>query len=168
MKTKIIELKPDTEIIEATQGRFGRHPLKHILDSGYGQTVWVYGEEFGPCMLVTGVKGICAALEAVYDELPTIPVDELPEAYGFDGWDSAGERTETVYSPETAKARFEARIEAARAGKREYPELIEGYHYQSNSSGTGIVSVSDYEWIRELKTSDLEEWGINLQIRRVA
>jgi hypothetical protein len=35
------------------------------------------------------------------------------------------------------------------------PELIEGYEYQSNASGTGIVDVGHYAWMREVEASDI-------------
>lgn len=37
--------------------------------------------------------------------------------------------------------------------------LIEGYQHQSNASGTGIVNVGHYEWLREATDSEIAEIG---------
>jgi len=108
------------------------------------------------------------AWEIWVDESETIPESEIPEAYGFDGWDSDGEKSETEYSPETAEERFKAAVKKAEAGKRDYPELVEGYEYQSNSSGTGIVSVSHYVWLRELVREDLGCFHLHIRIARIS
>jgi hypothetical protein len=34
-------------------------------------------------------------------------------------------------------------------------DLIEGYQYQSNSSGTGIVNTGHYEWLREADADEI-------------
>ena len=52
-----------------------------------------------------------------------VPIDEVHKAYGFD-------------TKEAFDAAHESAIEGTGA---EWPELIEGYSYQSNSSGSGIV-----------------------------
>lgn len=113
-----------------------------VWDDGYGP-LWVYRGPYGIRVIVRAQTWE-TAYEAAIDTLPTIPPQEIPEAYGFNGWDSAGKRTETVYSPETAKTRFDAYLAAAERGEHDLPELIEGYQYQSNASGTGIVS-TDYD-----------------------
>jgi hypothetical protein len=40
--------------------------------------------------------------------------------------------------------------------------LAEGYQFQSNATGTGIVSVSFYEWLVELTPEVREKLGITV------
>ena len=50
----------------------------------------------------------------------------------------------------------EAAIASAMDYIRKHPlELIEGYQYQSNFSGTGIVDVGHYEWLREANAEEI-------------
>lgn len=39
-------------------------------------------------------------------------------------------------------------------------ELIEGYEYQSNFTGTGIVNVGHYQWMREITPAELDRLEI--------
>jgi hypothetical protein len=66
------------------------------------------------------------AWEAYIDECPTVPADELHEAYGIDD-----------------QAEFDRMVADARDGLREWPELSDEYTYQSNSTDTGIVYSAD-------------------------
>jgi hypothetical protein len=120
----------------------------------FGDNVYVYGQ-YGP-KLVIRAQSWEDAYNIAIDECTTIEPEDVPEAYGFDGWDSAGIKTEETYSPETAKERFEAAMEAADE-TGEYPELLEGYTYQSNVTGTGIVAVGHHEWLRDVdEMTDVE------------
>lgn len=121
-------LKNGTRVV-AARNRYGS-PVE-VVDEGYGSgdTVYLYGDETGTRLVVVA-QSWEDAYEAAIDSRPTIPKDEVYEAYGFD-------------SPEEMAA-WEG--EYAREG--EYRELEEGYQYQSNASGTGIVNAGHYEWSR--------------------
>ncbi len=127
---------------------------------------FVCGFEFGPQRLIHA-RSYEAAWEAWVDESETIPESELVEAYGivddyraeFDALPSPeGESTaawcERFYA--WCRIKLEELDEAARDGRGEFPELIEGYEYQSNASGTGIVSMGHYAWMNEIDASDIE------------
>jgi hypothetical protein len=153
MNTKQHDLAPivlrDCErLVGAKIGRFETKYVLKTYDDSWGP-LWVYGHEFGPMMIIRA-KSFETAYEIAIDESPTIPVEEVPEAYGFYG--------------ENAKAELDAAVTKARDGIGEYPELIEGYQYQSNCSGTGIVSVGHYEWLQELTPAFCKEAGIDLEI----
>jgi hypothetical protein len=66
------------------------------------------------------------AWEAYIDECPTVPADELHEAYGIDD-----------------RAEFDRMVADARDGLREWPELSDEHTHQSNSTDTGIVYSAD-------------------------
>lgn len=141
----MIKMKDDTELVSAWSHGY---PV-HVYDDGWGP-LWIFGAEHGPEMLIRA-RSFEEAWEIAIDELPDIPTEEIPEAHGFDGWNSFGERTETEYSPETAKARFDAAIQAAQNGAGERPELMDGYEHAPNG---GIKSVSCHAWLREAKPED--------------
>jgi hypothetical protein len=134
----MIELKHNTELVAAHRVYPYRDPvpIKHY-DDGIGP-LWLYGIEFGATMVIRA-KSFESAYEIMLDESETIPEDEVHETYGFDT------REEML------------------AHEGEWPELIEGYHYQANFSGTGIVSVSHYEWLRAYESGDSET--VRLTIR---
>jgi hypothetical protein len=133
--SKQIELKSGTSLVGVLNG-YG-HAIRFHDDTG---PLWAYRDAEGMRCVVTAETWE-DAYDAAIDTLPAIDAEDVPEAYGFDGWCSGGyERVMETYSPETAKDRFEAAIDTAPRG--EGPDLIEGYQYQSNASGTGIVSVS--------------------------
>jgi hypothetical protein len=139
------------------------------LSCGRNAEFFVAGLEFGPQVLVHA-KGYQSAWEAWIDEVKPIPEDELIEAYGI--VDDYREEYEKL-NPQPNTSEHEARdawwtqfraacverlktlSDAARETGNDYPELIEGYEYQSNSSGTGIVAVGHYAWMREIDPSDV-------------
>lgn len=86
------------------------------------------------------------AYEAWADEQPTVPVAELPEAFGFD-----------------TEAEYLAAVGRAAAAEGEWPKLTEGYAYQGNASGSGVVWVG---YGTRLVTVDperlLNDWQITL------
>jgi hypothetical protein len=134
------------------------------LSCGSNAEFFLAGNEFGAEVLIHA-RSYEDAYEAWIDASETIPESEVPEAYGIDDCPEMGVWKETHPAPQyfspawsiwCEEEQTEARRilsqwdEDAREGKRkDYPELIEGYQYQSNSSGTGIVSVPDYAWLRE-------------------
>lgn len=123
----------------------------------HGSEIKTYDDGCGPLWIVRGVYGVRriirarsweAAYEIHIDEEPPIEVGELWQAYGFD-------------TPEA----FEAAIAQARESG-DWPDLIEGYQYQSNSTGTGIVSVDYDERLDPLCTEDIRE-GIRVELERL-
>lgn len=108
---------------EGSYARDSARPLATI-DDGFGQ-LYVYGNETGATHIARA-DSFESALGAIYDELPTIPESDVPEAYGFETREQLlGADTDTL-------------------------ELCEGYYYQDNSSGTGIVDPGHHEWCHEL------------------
>lgn len=138
------------------------------------------GHEFGASVLVHirayRGDGFETAYGAWIDSCPTIPEKELVEAYGpadrcgGSFLDVAHAELSEINAPYGSEAWYAlvAKIHArakelldeaeteARDGGGNYPGLIEGYRMQDNCSGTGVVSVGDYEWMREADLSEIE------------
>lgn len=111
-----------------------------------------------------------AAWEAWVDEMPTIPEDELIEAYGieddyretFEASDPCPKYCEReawdawyVRFKAACRARLAELEDKARDGAGEYPELIEGYEMQSSASGTGIVDMGHYASMIEIDPDEI-------------
>jgi hypothetical protein len=111
-----------------------------VSDDCWGP-LWIYGQEFGPTMVVRA-STFETAYEIAIDESKTIAPADVPEAYGFDTQDKL----------------------AAAADQGEWPELIEGYRHQANCTGTGIVATGHYEWCEELTRETLERFNLRLTI----
>lgn len=145
------------------------HEVKFIddygLSCGSNGEWFVAGHEFGPHVLVHA-SDFEGAWEAWIDESPTIPKEELIEAYS-PGGDKGSFFDEAIDAYRSASASFQygrwtdedwAKIKASAKsaldamasaaggpqGSDEYPEIVQGYELQSNASGTGIVDVGDY------------------------
>ena len=107
----------DEQNIKRIVSQYGREI--RFWDDGFGP-LWVYRESLGRLGYVRALTWE-EAYECVLDEiLDPIPVSELHEAYGFD-----------------SQAEFEEAVNT----RPETMELCEGYQYQSNSTGTGIVAI---------------------------
>lgn len=142
--------------------------VKMIDDWGFGSggTWFVAGHEHGATHVIHA-RSFESAWEAWIDECPTIDVDELPEAYGIDdspemkAWEDT-HRMPPWHACTDWAAWREARTaeakrilaqwdEDAREGRRDDgPELIQGYEYQANATGTGIVYFGHYSWLQEI------------------
>ncbi len=111
-----------------------------------------------------------SAYEAWIDESPTITEAELPEAYLVPGADSyqtfddlaresikktEGESWEDHHARVVAEGLRLLRALPADA----CPELAEGYQYQSNSTGTGIVDGGHCETLRCIDSDEVEWIG---------
>lgn len=139
----------ETEVVSVT-GKYG-NPIK-FYSEGFGNPLWVYRDS-------TGIVGIVQArtredaYECVLDELlRPIPESEVCEAYGY--CDQA--------EMDQDRADYE------KAGEDFCPELVEGYQYQANSTGTGIVSIDlNGEVLDELTVDMLRHLEINIRIRRI-
>lgn len=134
------------------------HEVEFIDDYGVctrNEQFFVLGNEFGATHVIHA-ESYDAAWAAWLDEQPTIDEAELPEAYGVDDLirdedHAAGRQSPPWGAPEYAAwwANFQARCVARlhELGSSDNPpDLIEGYEYQSNTTGTGIVNVGDYVW----------------------
>ena len=145
------------------------------LSCGSNAEWFVAGHEFGPSVLIHA-QSFEDAWGAWIDEASTIPENEVFEAYGVDDSEEMASWREahpiaSYFGPEYdtwAAARLvEARRilcdweDKARAGEREYPELIEGYEMQSNCSGTGIVDVGN-SWMNE---ADLDKVEVTRKVK---
>lgn len=91
------------------------------------------------------------AWEAWLDESETVPREDLIEAYGRDG-ESYYDLANTANPDVTLELIKEIAHEMLNADPD--PELLEGYHYQSNSTGTGVVFL-DYS--ATLNDADLSQ-----------
>lgn len=110
-------LYPD-DISFEFKNEFGR-PIRYY-DDGMGP-LWIFRDTMGIVGIVRAQSWV-DAYSIVEDEfLPVVPVDKVYEAYGFDN-----------------EFAFHAAIKIAEETKN-YPDLLEGYSFQSNSTGTGIV-----------------------------
>ncbi len=130
----------------------------------YGTPITIYDDGFGPLWLYReagGLQGIVraqsweAAYEICQDEIMTrVPQEEVIEAYGFYVLPSkmlenlsyeAGPLAHVAMRDCGERlAEFNTRDEAEKycldTIQREECELVEGYEYQPNATGTGIVS----------------------------
>jgi len=127
-----------------------KHPVK-FWDDGIGR-LWLYrSADFD--MGVVRAQTFEDAYDCVLDEiLRPIDQDEVPEAYGF-------------YGP-NKQAELDAAVEKAKESG-DYPELVEGFMYQPNSTGTGIVSISlNGECLEPLTDELLKECHLHVEIEK--
>jgi hypothetical protein len=127
--------------------------------TGWGDYKWfVAGHEFGPCWLIRA-GSLDSACEIWIDESPTIDPSDIHEAHG--AFDKLVGHLESKGHENTRELRdFANRYcqlyfdidtrDANYTGAWDRWSLIEGYQYQSNCSGTGIVEVGHYEWIKPI------------------
>lgn len=111
------------------QGEDGWLDVKWYDDGRWNGRWFVGSRECGPWIvpaLLIRADSWGSAYDIFLDESPTVPVDELHEAYGADDKDE-----------------FDRIVADARNGACEWPELSDEYSYQSNSSDTGIVYSGD-------------------------
>jgi hypothetical protein len=137
-----INLKPDTRLVGVRSRETG-FP-ERVYDDGEGP-VWAFGDEYGVKLFVRA-KSFETAYEIAIDESPTIDQKDVPEAFGFCGEDAAEQCAEAH--------------RLAQENGDDYPELEEGYQFQSNFTGTGIVDVGYSTWLREVDRDDLERYRL--------
>ena len=130
---------------QSLRGAWTRHgsPIQ-AYDDGYG-SLWVYRDSMG----ITGIVRAQTwddAYEIVLDEfLKPIDQGEVHEAYGFD-----------------TPADFHAALEG---GESDQVALVEGYHYQPNATGTGIVATDlNGEALDRLTPALADRLGMELDI----
>lgn len=144
----MIKLKYDTLVTAASYGRYERHVLPVVEATGLNEFLYVAfdGSYWSP-VLIVGAASWTDAYETAIDERPTVAPDDLWMAYGFD-------------SPEE----YDAAVMEAKESGHDWPDLAEGYTYQSNASGTGIVDTSEFT-IVELTRDLMKKHGIEVSIR---
>ena len=144
-----------------------------VVKNSYGKEIDVY-DDWGDKLfaafrqfasdpfLIIRAKSWETAYEIMIDEAPAIPDEDIPEAYGFDGWDSYGEKTEETYSPETVQERFDAAIEEMDAGGRPV-ELMEGYEYKSNFGNTSGIVATEEVGLQEFGPEDAKQMALTVE-----
>jgi hypothetical protein len=145
------ELKRDTTLVSATTEN--GYELA-VYDDGDGP-LWLYGQEFG-CSMVIRARSFEQAWGIMLDESFTIEDSEVWEAYGYNSEEEYAAVCDRIMAEE------------ADGVYPEWPGLAEGYEYQSNFTGTGIVDVGHYSWLREAELVDFktsERGHIKLTIR---
>ena len=142
--THPIELKDSTTLISAQSGTGYEIP---VYDDCWG-TLWICGHEFGPNFIIRA-HSFDTAYEIWLDETPTIDESELWEAHGFDSVEE--------FKLAVAASDFDW-------DRWNYGGLAEGYQYQSNFTGTGIVNEGFYAWLQELTPAYMLETGIRISI----
>jgi hypothetical protein len=132
----MISLKDGTSLVGAREIKsYGSGFPIDVYDDSEGP-IWLFGHEYG-VTLVIRARSFETAWEIAIDEASTIDASEVAEAYGFDSQDE-----------------LDAAVAKAEAEGDDWPELVEGYEMQSNCSGTGIVDVGHYAWLREMDRDD--------------
>ena len=151
------------------QRDYTREPAQlSVYDDCFGD-LFVYGQEYGPTLLIRA-HGESNAYEIAIDESRTIEDDDVIEAYGFYTTENKGvqylcsDHEEIGISTDlpwcngarllvgtflTVKDVLEHVGELV---ERYELALVEGYQYQSNASGTGIVCTGHYEWMVSLES----------------
>lgn len=125
----------DIEILAAQyrynpdRGDDGWSDVKGYDDGPWNGRWFVGSRECGP-WIVPALLIRADSWESAYgiflDESPTVPMDEVHDAYGVDDRDG-----------------FDRMVADARDGLCEWPDLSDEYSYQSNSSDSGIVYSAD-------------------------
>lgn len=102
-----------------------------------------------------------SAYNAWIDERPTIAPEDVPDAYGafdrFVEWMESRGHEDTLHLRQfcSVHAAEFFRLQTSEAGCWDDWPLIEGYEYQSNASGTGIVDVGFDDRLDEIADCDI-------------
>lgn len=113
-----------------------KHSVLVVIFNECGYTHLIYADGEG------------SAWDAWLDEQETVPPEDVHEAYGtFDRMIEAGFDRE--HATKNAREYYEQNAD------QEW-ELIEGYEYQANATGTGIVEVGHYTSFRVVSADDVE------------
>ena len=141
-------------------------------DDGMGP-LWLYRDASGCRTAVVRALGWEDAYELVTDYiLPTTGEDSLPEAYGYYIHRRGARRWDVEKPDETLLGSYPSEDEAQQAALdhagKTYADLVEGYRYQPNATGTGIVEYDiNGEFLEPLSERLLEEIGVQLVIREI-
>lgn len=159
-----------------------RHPLK-TYDDSWGP-LWIYSEVYGP-MGVVRAQSFESAYRICQDEIMTrVSKEDLLDVYGlyvlehkgfyylcpdFDpswGWH---ETFGGLIPGRLVLGRFVTREGAEEAGRAYISEheldLVEGYEYQPNATGTGIIAYDpNGQRLEELTPEVADHLGITIQV----
>jgi hypothetical protein len=129
-----------------------------FLDPGWdGCPLFLFGHEFGPTHLIRA-DHYGSAWEEWLDEQPPIKKDDLWLAYGFNSEDSYKAFCLLFQMGLKEQAWAIAKSEGIDGSgvsvPEDYPPIIEGYDYQPNATGTGIVDVGHYVWVAQLRNGE--------------
>lgn len=161
-----------------------RHPLK-VYDDSWGP-LWVYGEVYGP-MGVIRAQSFESAYEICQDEIMSrVSEEDLLDAYGlyvlehkgsfylcpdFDtlneyGWrETFGGLIPDRHVLSEFVTRQGSEFEGRRLIVKHELDLVEGYEYQSNGTGTGIVTYDlNGQRLEELTPEVASHLGITIQV----
>ena len=149
-----------------------------FADDGSGN-LYVYRNEYGVVSMARADSWE-SAYDAVIDERPTIELSDVPEAYGvfdmFEEWiiennphladsiktgGSAARKHACEFIYRHMDIFWAIKCDEWQASET-WPELLEGYRHQSNSSGTGIVSTGHYERLDKLTDELAKELGLKV------
>jgi len=138
-------MKDNTKIV-SVHSKFDT-PIKWY-DDGYGP-LWVYRNSMGVAGVIRAMNWH-DAYDIVLDEILTpIEQNEIPEAYGF-----YGENAEHAFA---IACENEAEM-----------DLTEGYQFQPNSTGTGIVSTDlNGEALDKLDSKLWKDLGLKIKIANI-
>ena len=135
----MIKLKEDTRIKSAHTR--GGAEIK-VVEGAHWEPLWLYSTCcYGGVDFIIQADSFESAMEIAHDESETLPPHEVFEAYGFNSQEA-----------------FEAALPLREV------ELQEGYYYQSNASGSGIVYAGDYERCSLLTPSTIKKMGLVLKV----
>jgi hypothetical protein len=149
-----------------------------VADDRLGQW-YAYIAAYGYCGSVAALARAVSreeAYRAAIDETPPIAEDDVPEAYGLSILEYGPGKPCYAYYCErpgfavvddvqndrrsfSTSAAAESFLQDRLNNER---DLLEGYVYQNNVTGTGIVRLPDYEDLRPLNPAMLKEQGIVL------
>lgn len=160
-----VDMSPDSlTAVIVNDGDDTERAIKVYDDGSPGWDGWrwfVLGHEYGPTMLVRA-QNESSAYEIWVDESATIDAGDVHEAYGafdklLDAMESRGHEDDCAlreFCGRWDEWYFEMSTSAGNlADVWDSWPLLEGYEYQSNSSGTGIVDVGHYAWMKPLEGS---------------
>lgn len=145
--TSTKQIKPIADLQIASITGPGGYPVRYWTED-CGEGLWLYRDASG-IMGVVQARTWETAYECVLDEiLHPIELSEVPEAYGCESQEELD------------------RLVAQAEETGDYPELIDGYEYQPNASGTGIVPVDYNEFLEPLTPELLKDLGLQLRLER--
>lgn len=146
-------LRSDVSILSCTRHDTA-HPVLTVVD--HGEPLWLVWEACGHFGYVAGIVAAANeydAYEALVDELPTVSAEDVHEAYGFD--------TDTEFQVALVEG-----CTGAAGDRQNALELADGYSYQANSSGTGIVWTQDLGRPQPVTREVLDAAEIDLRLGR--
>lgn len=136
--------------------------LTFSFKTEYGSLIRYYDDDDGPFWILCNSLGVSCIIRARdYDSAYDIYLDEFADRVSAEDLHEAYD----CHSNEEMKAKIQALEDD---GKEPYLDLIEGYHYMPNSSGTatGIISIDlNGERLETLTINILTQYKITMEIK---